>query len=211
MQGADQYRLYLASAFSIDFSSLMIDTILVSFSSYCRSSVNTSDILSTGTTTTPVRSPTIQSPGRTSTPAQQSARPRLVQDLELTVRVIALIAFQDATQYGGGRRAHNLGLEDGLHVAIHEPSLSRGFIHRISDVAGARLGELDDDLLARRGAGGACGRGGLGAFVARKDDGSERGDAANGRQQNAMMHIPSCGESGFNLIEWTMNFKSKLR
>lgn len=67
------------------------------------------------------------------------------------------------------------------------------------------------NLLARRGAGGACGRGGLGAFVARKDDGSERGDAANGRQQNAMMHIPSCGESGFNLIEWTMNFKSKLR
>jgi hypothetical protein len=144
MHGADQYRLYLASAFSIDFSSLMIDTILVSFSSYCRSSVNTSDILSTGTTTTPVRSPTIQSPGRTSTPAQQSARSRLVQDLELTVRVIALIAFQDATQYGGGRRAHNLGLEDGRHVAIHEPSLSRGFIHRISDVAGARLGELDE-------------------------------------------------------------------
>ena len=46
----------------------MRGTIFVSFSSYWRSSFSTVASDSFGTTTTPVLSATIQSPGRTSTP-----------------------------------------------------------------------------------------------------------------------------------------------
>ena len=52
----------------MDFVSWIRGTILVSLSSYWRSSFSTWDKDSLGTTTTPVLSATIQSPGRTRTP-----------------------------------------------------------------------------------------------------------------------------------------------
>src|SRR5713101_977260 len=66
--GARQYRLNRRSASPIDLVSLMSGTIFVSFSSYWRSRPSTATRDSFGTTTTPVLSATIQSPGRTSTP-----------------------------------------------------------------------------------------------------------------------------------------------
>src|SRR4029453_9735640 len=65
-----QYRLNFSSALPIDFVSLMSGTIRVSLSSYWRRSLRTWGRNSTGTTTTPVLSATIQSPLRTRTPPQ---------------------------------------------------------------------------------------------------------------------------------------------